>query len=213
MLELKNVSGTEKKSCLKDISFELPAGYILGITGENGAGKTTLLRTIFGEKTYTGTILLQGTDVSSMGAKRKERMALVSEEAEFFRDRSVLTNGDMLGGLYEHWDAELFHTTLRRMELPVRNALRNLSRGEFMKFQIAFAMAHHASLYLLDEVTAGMDPVFRMEFYQILREIVRDETASVILTTHMADEAKRNLDYIVGMKGGCLENFAENWQV
>ena len=59
MLELKNVSGTGKKSCLKDISFELPAGYILGITGENGAGKTTLLRTIFGEKTYTGTILLQ----------------------------------------------------------------------------------------------------------------------------------------------------------
>lgn len=83
MLELKNVSGTGKKSCLKDISFELPAGYILGITGENGAGKTTLLRTIFGEKTYTGTILLQGTDVSSMGAKRKEKMALVSEEAGF----------------------------------------------------------------------------------------------------------------------------------
>lgn len=210
MLELKEVSGVGKGFTLKEISFSLQPGYIMGVIGKNGAGKTTLLHYILGDKPYTGSIQINGKECRDMQVSAYNDIAFISEETDFFWERSVLTNGELLGTLYDNWSEELFRSSLRKFQVPLRNSLRNLSRGEFMKFQMAFAIAHQTKLYLLDEVTAGMDPVYRIEFYDLLREIVKDETASVLLTTHLTDEMERNIDYIAVLEDGKLKSFVEN---
>ena len=95
------------------------------------------------------------------------------------------------------------------MELTAGKVVGNLSRGEFMKFQMAFAAAHHPVLYLLDEVTAGMDPVFRIDFFKLLNERIATEQASVLMTSHIKEEISRKIDYVGVMEYGKMIQFKE----
>ncbi len=79
-----------------------------------------------------------------------------------------------------------------------------------MKFQLAFAVAHRPKLYLLDEATAGMDPVFRIDFYRILRELLEGENCGIILSTHIEEEIEKQLDYVGMLEEGRLVSFGEN---
>ena len=85
-----------------------------------------------------------------------------------------------------------------------------MSRGELMKFQMAFAMAHKPALYLLDEVTAGMDPVFRIDFFKMLQEVIQTEEASVLMTSHIQTEIGQKTDYVGIMEVGRLVEFGES---
>lgn len=84
-----------------------------------------------------------------------------------------------------------------------------MSRGERFKFQLAFAVAHDPCIYLMDEVTAGMDPVFREDFFAMLRELIKEEKCSVLMTSHILSEIERKMDYAAVMKDGCLGEFRE----
>jgi ABC-2 type transport system ATP-binding protein len=95
------------------------------------------------------------------------------------------------------------------MDVPASRAIERMSRGERFKFQTAFAMAHDTRLYLLDEVTAGMDPVFRIDYFKILHELIEEECASVVMTSHIEDEISRHMDYIGILEDGRLISFGE----
>ena len=88
-----------------------------------------------------------------------------------------------------------------------------MSRGDLFKFQIAFAMAHKPALYLIDEVTAGMDPVFRIDYFKILQEIIAEENASILMTSHIQDEIQRKMDYVGIMEDGKLIEFGETLDI
>ena len=140
-------------------------------------------------------------------------MGFVSEDHEFLGARSLIQNGELLGRFYENFDMDRFRETLSQLGLPLSKNVHVLSRGENMKFQLAFAMAHHPDLYLIDEATAGMDPVFRMEFYRILRRLLEEDRCSVILSTHSREEITKELDYIGVLEEGKLISFGENdWE-
>ena len=87
--------------------------------------------------------------------------------------------------------------------------LSGLSRGEYIKFQMAFAMAHNASLFLLDEATAGMDPVFRKDFFRILRDLAAQDKV-ILMSTHIQEELERKVDYVGIMDNGSFGGFMEN---
>ena len=78
-----------------------------------------------------------------------------------------------------------------------------------MRFQMAYAMAHRPVLYLLDEVTAGMDPVFRIDFFRVLQQVIAEEQASVLMTSHIEEELGRKMDYIGVLENGKLISFEE----
>lgn len=211
ILEFDHVSGTNKKFALEDISFALPAGYIMGLAGKNGAGKSTLLDYIVNpRKQYNGTIKINGTDIRENETLIKNEIGFVSDNNRFFGERSAIQNAQLLGRFYENWDMALFKEYLKRMELPANRSLVKLSRGEYFRFQMAFAIAHKPSLYLLDEVTAGMDPVFRIEFFRVLGEIIEEEKASVLMTSHIEEEMHRKMDYIGVLEQGRLISFGES---
>ena len=211
LLEFEHVTGTSKKFHLEDIHFSLPAGYIMGLAGKNGAGKTTLIDYIMNPKVrYTGTIRIDGADIRKNLIKTRNQVGFVSEENRFLKERSALQNAEILGPLYEVWDMELFREALNKMDLSSTRVVGKMSRGELMKFQMAFAMAHKPVLYLLDEVTVGMDPVFRIDFFKMLQEVIRTEEASILMTSHIQTEIGQKMDYVGIMEAGRLIQFGES---
>lgn len=210
LLEFRQVTGISKKFHLEQISFGLPLGYIMGLAGKNGAGKTTLIDYIMNpENCYTGSILINGVDIRKNHTKMLDEVGFVSENHVFLLERTARQNAELLGGFYSNWDSAVFEDAMKRMEVPATISLNRMSRGENMKFQMAFAMAHKPVLYLLDEVTAGMNPVFRIDFFKILQEIISTEEVSILMTTHMQEEMERKMDYIGVLEQGKLLSFRE----
>lgn len=210
MLEFQNVTIRQGKFLLEYVNFSLEEGYLVGILGVNGAGKTTLLHSMLERKCiYDGKILFDGRDI----AKEKEwflgKCAYIAEDVIFLKNETALTNVKMLGGFYEQMDFDLFKEYMKQMNLSVNKKVGAMSRGELVKFQIAFGRAHKAKLYLMDEVTAGMDPVFRREFYNMLREMLK-EGATILMTTHVESDVNRNMDYICRLEKGRMVSFKEN---
>lgn len=196
---------------LTDISFALPAGYIMGLIGKNGAGKTTFFDYIMNEsRRYAGEMCLDGRDIHDDHLWTLDQIGFVSEKNEFMELRTAEQNAQLLGRFYSDFDMALFEEMLEQMEISGKKTLGKMSRGELMKFQLAFAAAHRPKLYLMDEATAGMDPVFRIDFYRLLRRFIQDESCSVILSTHLEEEIEKQLDYVGMLESGRFISFREN---
>lgn len=210
MLEFINVSGTGKGFCLNNISFCAKEGFITGITGANGAGKTTLLRYIFEENIpYEGTIRFRGTDIRSIHDSFRDKSGYISDDRRFFEELSALENARLLSDFYSNWDEKIFTSQMNEMNVSTGKMLAHLSRGEYIRFQLAFAMAHKSELYLLDEVTAGMDPVFRRDFYKFLHNLIATQNVTIIMTTHIEEEIRSHMDYTGVLQDGKLISFGE----
>ncbi|MDE7325705.1 MAG: ABC transporter ATP-binding protein [Lachnospiraceae bacterium] len=216
ILEFQNVSGIGRGFCLKNISFQIPKGYLVGLAGKNGAGKTTLLHYIAdGKKQYTGSIRFKGKELHDSHTLYRNQIAFVADEVSFFKKYSARQNAKLLAPFYMEWDWDIFLRATQEMEVfsgekrKLDTPLANLSRGEYLCFQMAFAIAHHTRLYLLDEVTSGMDPVFRKEFFRLVSRILMPGDASVLMTTHIKEEMEEKMDYIGILEEGRLISFGE----
>lgn len=210
MLELKNVTIRKGNFTLSDINFQLENGYILGILGKNGAGKTTLLKSMVERDTdYTGEIRFEGRNIRKEKEWFLEKCAYIADDNKFFTKKTAMENVDLFHVFYEELDLEKFQNYMKEMDVSCHKKIGAMSRGQFIRFQIAFARAHYARLYLLDEATAGMDPVFRREFYQILSQLVAEES-TVLMTTHIQSDIEKNIDYICRLEDGKMKFFGEN---
>ena len=137
------------------------------------------------------------------------RIGFVSEEQCFLRQKSALENAKILGNFYDVFDLALFQETMEQTSVSAAEIVEKMSRGEYMKFQFAFAIAHKPRLLLMDEPTAGMDPVFRKEFYRLLRQQLQ-QRCSVIMSSHLEDDIRREFDYIGRFEQGTFVSFQEN---
>jgi len=211
LLEFDHVTGTSDKFRLQDVSFALPAGYIMGLAGKNGAGKTTLIDYIMNPKVqYTGAIRVNGVDIRENHVLIKNKIGFLSDENKFLNKRTAMQNAEILGTLFEEWNMDIFKDAMKKMDLSTGREVGKMSRGEMMRFQMAFAMAHKPALYLLDEVTAGMDPVFRIDFFRMLQEVIKTEEASVLMTSHIQSEIGQKMDYVGILEAGRLVSFGES---
>ena len=215
ILEFKNVTGTSKHFHLQDISFSLEAGYIMGLAGKNGAGKSTLIDYIMNPKQqYDGEILIEGVNIRKKHHEMLNRIGFISDNHNgFFMERSAKENADLFGRFYKDWDMTVFCTAMEKMNLSAKRVVGRMSRGERFKFQTAFAMAHKPALYLIDEATAGMDPVFRIDYFRMLQEIIAEENASILMTSHIQDEIQRKMDFVGVLENGKLVQFGETFEV
>lgn len=202
-IEFRNMTFHKKGFVLRDISFKIREGYITALIGKNGAGKTTLFHVLMDQDAkYEGKVLADGSDWKRDWARHMNQTAFVSDEQRFFMNQTALENASMLQWLFEQFSLESFQERMETMKLSVQKKLNEMSRGEYLKYQLAFGMAHHAQLYLLDEATAGMDTVFKRDFFQMLHNLLLDERCAVLMSTHLQDEVEKHMDYMVRMEAG-----------
>ncbi|MCR5120020.1 MAG: ABC transporter ATP-binding protein [Lachnospiraceae bacterium] len=210
-LKFENVCGKSKNFALKDVCFSLEPGFIYAIAGENGSGKSTLMKYILSEKKlYTGRILFEGEDINGRHKELMNAIGFVSEDNRFFEERSAKQNGELLGGFYDKFDMELYKETLKSMDIAESHTYMKMSRGEKIKMQLAFAIAHGSRFFLLDEATAGLDPVYRIEFFNVLRKLLAEKNITVLMSSHNMTEIEKNTDYVAIMKEGRLGGFNES---
>ncbi|MDE7310055.1 MAG: ABC transporter ATP-binding protein [Eubacterium sp.] len=202
-IEFINMTYKRKKFILRDITFKIREGYITALIGKNGAGKTTLFHALLDKNAgYEGEILADGADWRRVQAECMNQTAFVSDEQKFFMNQTALENVSMLQWLFAQFSLDSFQESMERMNLSVQKKLCDMSRGEYLKYQLAFGMAHGSQLYLLDEATAGMDPVFKREFFQMLHTLLVQEHCAVLMSTHLQDEIEKHMDYIVHIEAG-----------
>ena len=206
MLQLKDVSKRLGNFHLRNISLELPEGYIMGLIGPNGAGKTTLIHLILGLYHPTdGEIWIDGMNYRNNEREIRELIGTVLLEELFERGMTLRQNADHYGQYYKAYDMRVFEEYIERFELTSNRKYGALSKGEELKFQLAFALAHAPKLLILDEPAGNFDPEFRTQFFEVLKEFIADGTRSVIISTHLTEDLDRMADYITYLeKGKCL---------
>ena len=209
-IEFRDVTEVGKGFRLQHINLELQEGYLTGLVGKNGAGKTTLFRYLTDPGIrYTGEILIDGDAGAQRGCEVRERIGYVSENVKFYMAKNALENAALYGALYDTFDMDTMKKNLKALEVPMRTALEDLSRGQYLKFQLAFAMSHGTETYLLDEVTAGMDPIFRKDFFRILHELLRDEHVTILMSSHIREDVEKHMDYVAEIENGRITSYEE----
>ena len=219
-LALSGVQKTFKDFSLKDVSFELPKGYVMGLVGPNGAGKTTLIKLIMNLMApEAGEIKILGHDSRSQEAEAKARIGFVYDVMPFYSDVSLWNTKRAIAPFYENWNEGLFLELAGTFELPLKKKVKSLSQGMRTKFALALALSHGAELLILDEPTTGLDPVFRRELLHGLSGLLQDEGKSVLFSTHITSDLERIADYVTFIRDGSVlltdsrEELREVWGV
>jgi ABC-2 type transport system ATP-binding protein len=187
---------------LRDVSFELPTGYVMGLIGANGAGKTTTIRCLLGMRPIdTGEIELLGHRVPGPVALRED-VGVVLDHTYLVGDWRLAEVERTLRPFYDRWDGVRYRGLLDEFGLDLRAKVKDLSRGMAMKLMIAVALSHQARLLVFDEPTSGLDPVSRDELIGILGDFLIDEGHSVLFSTHITSDLDRIGDYLTLIHGG-----------
>ena len=195
----------EGRFSVKDVSFTLERGYMLGLIGRNGAGKSTLLRLIMQNLPRKhGTMEIAGYNVATHAAEAKKAIGYVGEGFYFLPKETLRENGQVLGAFYPEFDMERYLALLSRFEVGAEKLGSQLSKGETTKAQLAFALAHKPELLLLDEPTGGLDPVVRREFLYVLQSELVEEKMGIIFSTHITEDLDKVADYVAMMEKGRL---------
>jgi ABC-2 type transport system ATP-binding protein len=205
VLEVNNLSKTFKGFSIDSISFNLPAGSIMGFVGQNGAGKTTTIRLILNMlKRDAGEIKVFGLDNIRDELEIKQNLGILFDDLFFIEMWTVKDIEDIIKEFYKLWDSKLYRQYLDKFNLPFNKIIKELSRGMKIKLMLAVAMSHNARLLILDEPTSGLDPVARNELLDIFKEYIAEGERSILFSTHITSDLGKVADYITLIDYGKL---------
>ena len=205
-IELSHINKSFGDFAIRDLNLTVPSGTICGLVGENGAGKSTTIRLLMGAlQPDSGTASVLGTNVSSPEFREvKEDVGVVLDEAYFPESLNAMQVGKIMAATYCQWDQKLYDSYLKRFDLPEKKQFKDFSRGMRMKLAIAVALSHQPKLLVLDEATAGLDPIVRDEVLDIFNEFTREEDHSILISSHILSDLEKLCDYIAFIHKGDL---------
>ncbi len=193
---------------IRGLDLEVPRGCVYGFLGRNGAGKTTTLRMLMGILSpHGGTMTLDEQVVKRTTPRMRRRIGYVSQQQHFWPWMQVQRLGRFVGAFYPTWDAAHFDALLQRLQVDPAQRVGALSGGTRMKLAMALALAHRPPLLVLDEPTAGVDPVTRREILDLLRHAVQQDGHTVLFSTHHISEVEA-----IGDQVGILHEGRMFWQ-
>ena len=188
---------------LEDVSFRVPGGAIMGLIGENGAGKTTTIKCLLNlVRRDAGTVTLLGMDDLEGEKEIKQDVGVVLDECFFHDSLRAKDVGVILAPVYRGWDEELYRRYLKKYKLPEKKFIKEYSRGMKMKLSLAAALAHRPRLLILDEATAGLDPVVRDEILDEFLNFICDEDHAILISSHITSDLEKAADYITYLHQG-----------
>lgn len=205
ILEIKGLKKSYPKSDfkLKDVSFSLQKGAIMGFIGENGAGKTTTLNCILGTLIKDGgSVKLFGTEATDDTSYLREDIGIVFDTESFGPRMTAKKISSVMRSAYNNWDDALFDDYLKQFKLKKTAKISTFSRGMTMKLALASALSHRPKLLILDEATGGLDPVARDEVLDIILDFVANGKTSVLFSTHITSDLEKIADDITMIHEG-----------
>ena len=202
VLEIRGLCKDYPAFHLKDVSFSLERGRIMGFIGRNGAGKTTTLKSALNiVHPAAGELKYFGLDFAENELEIKRRIAFVSGGANYYPNKKLAAITAVTRSFYEHWDEAAYRRYLKLFNLDESKTPKALSAGMQVKYALALALSHGAELLILDEPTSGLDPVSRDELVDVFLSLA-DEGVSILFSTHITDDLDKCADDVTYIRNG-----------
>ena len=191
-----------KQVAIDDLSFEIPAGRIIGLIGPNGSGKTTTLKAALGLIPFEGELRVLGLDPRTQRDQLMEQVCFIADVAVLPRWIRVSQAVDFVAGVHPRFDRAKAERYLAHTKLRPSMKVKEMSKGMIVQLHLALVMAIDAKLLVLDEPTLGLDILYRKQFYQNLLEDYFDENKTIIVTTHQVEEIEHILSDLIFIREG-----------
>lgn len=197
----------QKKIILKAINLEIEKGQIIGLIGPSGSGKTTLMKTIIGfYDQESGKVIIDGKDLTKNKEEIRKIVGYSTQEGCFYEELTVDENLRYFGRLYDLDDKTIKERTenlLRLVQLQNTNKVlaEKLSGGMKRRLDLAIALIHSPKILILDELTTGLDPLLRIDIWNLIMHINKTGV-TVIFSTHLLDEVEKSCNSLVMIKDG-----------
>lgn len=210
VLKIEGLSAKLGEFKLRNVSFNVKEGAIMGFVGKNGAGKTSTLKLILNSfNRDSGQIKVLGKDNIDDEEEVKNYIGYVPSESYLLEDKNINQHVKMFRSFYNDFDMDALRFYLSEFDVPRNVKTRELSLGMKMKAMIALALAHKPKLLILDEATANLDPISRDEIMNVIRDYVDEEKSrAAIISTHITSDLDKIADYITVIDKGLIKESA-----
>lgn len=204
LLEVRNMAKSfGQNEVLKDVSFHVPPGSIVGFIGDNGAGKSTTFKAVLGLISRdSGTVEIFGEDNLNKDAAIKENIGVVFDAINLPVSLTIKQLNNVFKKLFNSWEEADFHRLIHSFSLPEDKKIHTFSRGMSMKLSLAVALSHRAKLLLLDEATGGLDPSSREQILEELKAFVSNGNSGILLSSHIMSDVEKIASHLVVIKNG-----------
>lgn len=201
-IDMRGVRKKYPHFALEDIDLEVPRGSVLGLIGPNGAGKSTLLRILMGlVRADAGEVTVLGRAMPAEERWIKARVGFVSEDMALYGGKTLRWHMDLVAYVHDGWDERRAAELLVRFALNPEQRARGMSRGQQVKAMLLLALARRAEVLILDEPTAGLDPLVRHELMGLLAAS-REERQAIVFSSHNAADVAALADDVAFLHGG-----------
>jgi ABC-2 type transport system ATP-binding protein len=218
-IEMRGVRKAYRFFTLDDVSLDVEPGQVVGFVGPNGAGKSTTLRLAMGMiAPDAGEIRVLGHEIPAAQAAAKRDVGFVSAEMRLLPHATLGWHMEFMRSIYPEWDGGYAAALVKRFNLRGEQNARSLSTGEHVKASLLLALARRPRLLILDEPTTGLDPVARHEVISEFMDVLRDESRSILFSSHNTVDVERISDRITFIDRGRIvdsankEDFLDRWR-
>jgi ABC-2 type transport system ATP-binding protein len=191
-----------KAVAVDNVSFDIPAGRIVGLIGPNGSGKTTTLKAALGLIPFEGELSVLGKDPRTQRDELMQDVCFIADVAILPKWLRVGDAIDFVAGVHPRFDRSKAERYLANTKLKPSMKVKEMSKGMVVQLHLALVMAIDAKLLVLDEPTLGLDIIYRKQFYQNLLEDYFDENKTIIITTHQVEEVEHILTDLMFIRDG-----------
>ena len=201
LVEIRGLVKRYGDFALEQVNLNVPAGYVVGMVGANGAGKTTIIKSLLGlVRPEAGTVRVLGREPRDDGWR--DRVGVVFDVCAFPTEIRVADVARIGQSAYANWDDAMFQRIAAPLGAEGSKVVKELSRGMSMRLSLAFALAHNPDLLILDEPTAGLDPLARSEILDLLREYMETGERGILMATHITTDLEKIADWLVCIDAG-----------
>ncbi|HIY77764.1 MAG TPA: ABC transporter ATP-binding protein [Candidatus Borkfalkia excrementavium] len=212
-ISVRHLTKKFKGFTLQDVSFDVPAGSVVGFIGENGAGKSTTIKSILGLVLPDGgNIRVFGKEASALTRADRGRIGAVLGECCLPENLNIKDLSEVMKNIFGEWEEDTYYRLTDAFSLPRDRKIKEFSTGMRQKAALAIALSHRAELLVLDEPASGLDPVARDEILDRLYDFMQQESHSVFISSHIVSDLEKLCDYIVFIHAGKIV-FAEEKDV
>ena len=203
VISARNLSKRYGRNVAVDaISFDIPAGRIVGLIGPNGSGKTTTLKAALGLVPFDGELKVLGLDPRTQRDELMKDVCFIADVAVLPRWMRVSEAIDFVAGVHPRFDRAKALRYIEHTKLRPNMKVKEMSKGMIVQLHLALVMAIDAKLLVLDEPTLGLDILYRKQFYQNLLEDYFDENKTIVVTTHQVEEIEHILTDLMFIRDG-----------